>query len=289
MRKLVKGFFPPSEPYWVGNGFPVRNFFNYSQHAALVSPFLLLDYAGPAEFSPSVDRRGVGAHPHRGFETVTIVYDGEVSHRDTTGNGGTIGPGDVQWMTAAGGLLHDEFHSEAFTRSGGRFEVVQLWVNLPAKHKMDDPHYQALTRDNIPVVALANQAGNIRVIAGQYGRHSGIAKTYTPINVWDIRLWQRAKVDFSLPDGHVLIVLVRKGDVRIEGTVASSEQMLQLSQSGTEFTIEAETDADLLVLSGEPIPEPVAGHGPFVMNTRQELVQAFHDFEAGKFGVMPAE
>ncbi len=288
MRKTVQGLFTPPEPHWVGNGFPVRSLFSYTQHGAGISPFLLLDHAGPADFPAGTERRGVGAHPHRGFETVTIVYDGEVSHRDTTGAGGTIGPGEVQWMTAAGGLLHDEFHSEAFTRSGGRLEMVQLWVNLPARHKMDAPHYQALTRADIPEVALPQGAGMLRVIAGDYAGHAGAARTYTPINLWDLRLRRGGEVNLSLPEDHTAMLLVRQGSVRVEGDEAHAGQLLQLSRSGTGLALQALTDAELLLMGGEPIAEPVAGYGPFVMNTRAELTQAFEDFNAGKFGQMPA-
>ena len=287
MRKTVQGLFTPPEPHWVGNGFPVRSLFSYARHGAGVSPFLLLDHAGPADFAPGTERRGVGAHPHRGFETVTIVYDGEVSHRDTTGAGGTIGPGEVQWMTAAAGLLHDEFHSDAFTRSGGRLEMVQLWVNLPARHKMGAPHYQALTRANIPEVALPQGAGVLRVIAGDYAGQIGAAQTYTPVNLWDLRLRQGGNVDLRLPEGHTLMLLMRKGSVRVEGDEAHAGQLLQLSRSGTDLALAALTDAEVLLLGGEPIAEPIAGHGPFVMNTRAELVQASEDFMAGRFGQMP--
>ncbi len=287
MRKTVQGLFTPPEPHWVGNGFPVRSLFSYARHGAAVSPFLLLDHAGPADFAPGTERRGVGAHPHRGFETVTIVYAGEVSHRDSSGAGGTIGPGDVQWMTAAGGVLHDEFHSEAFTRSGGRLEMVQLWVNLPARHKRDAPHYQALTRADIPEVALPGQAGTLRVIAGEYAGQAGAARTYTPINLWDLRLRGGGAVDLTLPEGHTLLLLVRQGRVRVEGEEAHAGQLLQLSRSGTALALAAQTDAELLLLGGAPIDEPIAGHGPFVMNTRAELVQASEDFMAGRFGQMP--
>ncbi len=288
MRKTIESLFTPPEPHWVGNGFPVRSLFNYAEHGARISPFLLLDHAGPTEFAPGNERRGVGAHPHRGFETVTIVYAGEVAHRDSCGAGGTIGPDEVQWMTAAAGLLHDEFHTEAFTRRGGPLEMVQLWVNLPARHKMDAPHYQALTRADIPEVALPGGAGVLRVIAGDYAGHAGAAQTYTPINLWDMRLRRGGKVDLTLPEGHTLMLLMRKGSVRVEGERAHAGQLLQLSRSGTGLALQALTDAELLLMGGEPIAEPVAGYGPFVMNTRAELTQAFEDFNAGKFGQMPA-
>ncbi len=288
MDKKIEGFFTPPAPHWVGNGFPVRSLFSYARHGAAVSPFLLLDHAGPAMFPPGHERRGVGPHPHRGFETVTIVYDGEVSHRDSTGAGGTIGPGEVQWMTAAGGLLHDEYHSEAFTRSGGRLEMVQLWVNLPARHKMDAPHYQALTRADMPELALPGQAGTLRVIAGDYAGQAGAARTYTPINLWDLRLRPAGQVTLKLPEGHTLMLLLRQGDVQVQGQPVQAGQLLQLSRSGTQLTLRAQAQAQLLLLGGEPIDEPIAGHGPFVMNTRAELIQASQDFMAGRFGQMDA-
>ena len=187
MRKVL-GVYASPNPHWVGDGFPVRSMFSHASHGQHVSPFILLDYAGPAEFLPTQKPRGVGEHPHRGFETVTIVYQGEVEHRDSTGKGGVIGPGDVQWMTAASGILHEEFHSQAFTRKGGTLEMVQLWVNLPAKDKDAEPGYQSLFKQGIPTLALPNNAGRLRVIAGEYQGSRGPARTFTPINVWDFRL-----------------------------------------------------------------------------------------------------
>lgn len=275
-------------PHWVGNGFPVRTLFDYQRHGPRISPFLMLDHAGPALFEASDVRHGVGPHPHRGFETVTIVYEGEVSHRDTSGAGGTIGPGEVQWMTAARGLLHEEYHSEDFTRRGGRLEMVQLWVNLPAAHKMNASRYQALTQANIPEVALPDGAGTVRVIAGDYESHAGAALTHTPMNVWDVRLQRGADVDLQLPAGHTLMVMVVRGAIEINGQQLLNGQLAQMSRDGEGVQLSASTDAMVLVLGGAPIPEPVAGQGPFVMNTREELAQAFDDFSAGRFGQMPA-
>ena len=288
MNKSVQSIYTPPMAHWVGNGFPVRTLFDYQRHGPRISPFLMLDHAGPAQFEPSDVRHGVGAHPHRGFETVTIVYEGEVSHRDTSGAGGTIGPGEVQWMTAASGLLHEEYHSDAFTRRGGRLEMVQLWVNLPAAHKMDTPRYQALTKANIPEVALPDGAGTVRVMAGNYEGREGAAQTYTPINVWDLRLNRDAQVDLTLPAGHTLMVMVVRGAVEVHGQQLLNGQLAQMSREGETLQLSANTDAIVLVLGGEPIAEPVAGQGPFVMNTREEVAQAFDDFYAGRFGQMPA-
>ncbi len=275
--------------HWVGDGFPVRSLFSYSTHAKELSPFLLLDFAGPAQFPPAVRPRGVGQHPHRGFETVTIVYQGEVSHRDSTGQGGTIGPGDVQWMTAGSGILHEEFHSESFTRSGGTLQMIQLWVNLPAQHKMTPPRYQAILNAEIPTVALPEQAGAIRVIAGQIGQHKGPAHTFTPMNVWDLKLNQGGWTTIAAAEGWNTALIVLSGQIKINDTgVAKDGEMAVLSAQGADLSIQALTDASVLLLSGEPIDEPVMGYGPFVMNTRQEIEQAIMDFNSGKFGEMPA-
>jgi len=275
--------------HWVGDGFPVRSLFSYSTHSKTLSPFLLLDFAGPAEFTPAVTPRGVGQHPHRGFETVTIVYHGEVSHRDSTGQGGTIGPGDVQWMTAGAGILHEEFHSEAFTRAGGMLQMIQLWVNLPARHKMTAPRYQAILNSEIPAVALANGAGTVRVIAGQYENTQGPAQTFTPMNVWDLRLTASSSATAPIRAGWNTALIVLKGQIKVnhERTVKDGA-MVVLSAHGSDCFIESISDASVLLLSGEPIDEPVEGYGPFVMNTRGEIEQAIHDFNSGKFGEMPA-
>jgi len=288
MRKLVVVQDAP-RPHWVGDGFPVRSMFSAQTHGAALSPFILLDYAPPTEFAPAPHKRGVGVHPHRGFETVTIVYAGEVDHRDSTGNGGHIGPGDVQWMTAASGILHEEFHSAAFTKNGGTMEMVQLWVNLPAKDKMTPPGYQTLLDGQIPSVALENGAGRVRVIAGAYGAAKGPAKTFTPINIWDVRLNRDGKATFELPEGHTLGVLVQSGTVSLNGEqVARDAQFAVFAREGREITLEANNDAKLLLLSGAPIEEPVAWYGPFVMNTEAEIRQAITDFNAGKFGDIAA-
>ena len=288
MKKIL-GIYSAPRGHWVGDGFPVRSLFSYDNLGQHLSPFLMLDYAGPAQFAPASRKRGVGVHPHRGFETVTIVYQGEVDHRDSTGAGGHIGPGDVQWMTAASGILHEEFHSEAFTRNGGTLEMVQLWVNLPAKDKKADPGYQTLLDKDIPSVALADDAGRVRVIAGEFEGYRGPANTFTPIDVWDVRLNQGHSTRMQVPDGHTLALVVLKGTVQINGdAVAREAQLVQFERDGSEIVIEANSDATLLLLSGEPIDEPVVGYGPFVMNTQAEIAQAMNDFNSGKFGRMRA-
>lgn len=283
--KRILGVHRNPQAHWVGDGFPVRNLFSYNALGQHLSPFLLLDYAGPAEFVPSETRRGVGEHPHRGFETVTIVYQGEVEHRDSAGNGGKIGPGDVQWMTAASGVLHEEFHSREFTRRGGTLEMAQLWVNLPAKDKMSAPRYQTLLNADIPDVALPSGAGRVRVIAGDYDGHRGPALTFTPLNVWDLRLHAGHTANLRLPEGYNTALSVLRGSILVNGTQNAGEATLvQLDSAGDEVQIEAGAETTLLLLSGEPIAEPVVGYGPFVMNSREEIAQAFSDFQTGRFG-----
>ena len=288
MKKIL-GVYTAPRPHWVGDGFPVRTLFSYDSMGKHISPFLLLDYAGPAEFSPTTERRGVGQHPHRGFGTVTIVYKGEVEHRDSTGNGGVIGPGDVQWMTAASGILHEEFHSEAFARSGGPLEMVQLWVNLPARDKMSAPGYQGIVDRDIPDLALKDDAGRLRLIAGEFDGKRGPARTFTDIDVWDIRLNAGKAATFDVHQGRNTALVVLHGAVEVNGQEVVREGQLALfERDGSHVRLEANNDAVLLILSGEPIDEPIVGHGPFVMNTDAEIQQAFVDFQSGKFGRMPA-
>jgi len=271
--------------HWVGDGFPVKNIFSYSDIAEEMSPFLLMDYAGPADFPPTTRQLGVGQHPHRGFETVTIVYAGGVAHRDSSGGGGTIGPGDVQWMTAASGLIHEEFHSPAFAAQGGSFEMVQLWVNLPALDKMAPPGYQGITAGQIPDVALPGAAGTLRVIAGEYASAQGPARSFTPMNVWDLRLHAGHRVAFDLPAGHTSALFVLHGSLRIDGkhTIRAAE-LAVMERDGSRLEFEVSEDATVLLLNGEPLNEPVVGYGPFVMNTQAEIVQAIDDFNSGRFG-----
>jgi hypothetical protein len=288
MKKLAR-VYRTADSHWVGNGFPVRSVFSHNRHGADVSPFLLLDYAGPAEFPPASGRRGVEQHPHRGFETVTIVYQGEVEHRDSTGKGGVIGPGDVQWMTAAAGILHEEFHSQAFARKGGTLEMIQLWVNLPAKDKNAKPGYQTLLARDIPAVALPDAAGTLRVIAGEYAGEKGPARTFTSINVWDLRLRRDAAASLPLPEGHTVGLVVLRGAVLInDNDIAREGQFILLARTGGEVRLQADSDATVLILGGEPIDEPVVMHGPFVMNTADEIRQAMIDFQHGRFGAIRA-
>ena len=288
MKKILGRFGNPNM-HWVGDGFPVRSLFSYNDIGAAISPFLLLDYAGPQYFSPTLNQRGVGQHPHRGFETVTIVYDGEVAHRDSTGQGGVIGPGDVQWMTAAGGILHEEFHSPAFSKTGGPFRMVQLWVNLPSKDKMATPGYQAIQSPDIPTVELADGAGTVRVIAGEFDGTKGPARTFTPVNMWDLRLNRDASIELDLPEGHNAAIVVLTGHVTVGGSQAAGEaEVVLLDRVGAGTTIDADGDSMLLVLTGEPIDEPIVGYGPFVMNSEAEIRQALDDFNKGEFGRMAA-
>jgi redox-sensitive bicupin YhaK (pirin superfamily) len=270
--------------HWVGNGFHVRSLFMYEGQAETISPFLLLDYAAPEAFVPSEQPRGVGKHPHRGFETVTIAYQGGVEHRDSAGNEGTIGPGDVQWMTAASGIVHEEWHERAFTRRGGTMEMAQLWVNLPAKDKMAAPGYQDIRSEQIPTVKV-DAGASVRVIAGEFRGAKGPARTFTPINVWDARLKVGGRVELDLPDGHTTLLAVLRGKVSINGDEsAGPAELAILERAGTRVVLEAGEDATVLVLNGEPIDEPVVGYGPFVMNTPDEIRQAISDFHSGRLG-----
>lgn len=273
--------------HWVGDGFPVRTIFSYNDVADEMSPFLLMDYAGPEHFEPTNRRRGVEAHPHRGFETVTIVYEGEVTHRDTTGAGGTIGEGDVQWMTAGAGLLHEEFHSDHYARRGGPFEMIQLWVNLPARDKLTPPGYQGITNDRIPQAHLPGGDGMVRVIAGRYGDVLGAARTFTPMNVWDMRLRAGGRVSFELPPGHTTALFVLRGLIRIDEHTVGAAELAVVERAGAELVFQVTQDCVVLLLSGQPLNEPVVGHGPFVMNSREEIQQAVRDFSTGRFGHMP--
>ena len=289
MTKQILGRYGNNRGHWVGDGFPVRSLFSYNSLGAHISPFLLLDYAGPHYFEPTTDRRGVGQHPHRGFETVTIVYDGEVEHRDSSGNGGVIGPGDVQWMTAAGGIIHEEYHSPAFAKAGGPFRMIQLWVNLPAKDKMATAGYQGIVAADIPVVDLPEGAGEARIIAGRFDGVTGPARTFTPINVWDVALRRDADVTLDLPEGHTAMVVVLTGHVTVNGAQGAGEaEMILLGREGSGVSVHADGDAKLLVLTGEPIDEPIVGHGPFVMNNEAEIRQAIDDYNSGRFARIAA-
>lgn len=287
--KQILGIHSAPRGHWVGDGFPVRTLLSHHVHGQHVSPFIMLDHAGPHRFEPTDERRGVGTHPHKGFETVTIVYEGEVEHRDSTGAGGVIGPGDVQWMSAASGILHEEFHSPAFARQGGNFEMVQLWVNLPARDKSAPPGYQTILDAQIPVVSLPGEAGTARIIAGDFDSVKGAARTFTPMNIWDLQMRRGKQTTLELPEGHTLTVLVLAGSVRFnEREEAHESQTVLFARQGSTLSIDATSEARLLVLGGEPIDEPVVAHGPFVMNTTEEIHQAMRDFQSGAFGRMPA-
>lgn len=284
MKKL-KIIHQSSGTHWVGDGFPVRSVFSYDRLGKELDPFLLLDYAAPHRFDPTTRRRGVGAHPHRGFETVTLSFQGEVEHRDSSGGGGKIGPGDVQWMTAASGLLHEEYHSEDFARSGGVFEMAQLWVNLPAKDKGAPPRYQTLLKQDIPVVDLPDQAGTVRVVAGEFEGHRGPAKTFTPINLWEVRVEAGKSARLAVEAGHTTALLVLRGEILIGGEQKAGEGALAIfEREGSELLFQATSDTRLLLMSGQPIGEPIVGQGPFVMNSQAEILQAFRDFQAGAMG-----
>ncbi len=271
--------------HWVGNGFPVQTLFSYPALGAVLSPFLLLDYAGPMEFPPTSERLGVGEHPHRGFETVTIVYAGEVEHRDSSGGGGSIGPGDVQWMTAGSGVVHEEFHGREFARRGGRFEMIQLWVNLPARDKMTTPRYQNILDNQIPRRELLDGQGAIRVIAGDYADAKGPANTFTPIHLWDLRLDGGKTVELALPDGYTTALVVLAGTLSVhDDQPLGSAEVAIFDRAGEILRIDGASRATALLLCGEPIDEPITGSGPFVMNTAQEIQKAMVDYRTGKMG-----
>ena len=281
--KNVLGVHGPGSTHWVGDGFPVRNLF--PSNGVAIDPFLMLDYAGPERFAPSERRRGVGEHPHRGFETVTIAYQGSVEHRDSGGHAGVIHPGDVQWMTAAAGVVHEEMHEREFARRGGVFEMVQLWVNLPAAQKMSAPGYQGIRGEEIPPVSFPG-GGSARVIAGELGGVKGPARTFTPVNVWDLRLVRGNRVEFALPEGHNAALALLRGAATVNSSTSleGEARIAVLGCEGDAVQLEAARDSVALVLSGQPIGEPVASYGPFVMNTEAELRQAMEDYRAGRMG-----
>lgn len=284
--KKISGVYRNQQMHWVGDGFPVKNLFSYDRLGQAISPFLLLDYAAPYHFDPTTAQRGVGSHPHRGFETVTLAYQGEVTHKDSHGGGGTIKTGDVQWMTAGAGLVHEEFHSPTFAKTGGLFEMVQLWVNLPAADKMTAPKYQAIEAETIPVIQFDDGAGHIRVIAGQFAEQTGPASTFSPVNVWDGALKAGHAQYIHVPVDHNTLVVVLEGEMSLNGSqkVADHSIVLFANDGEAEIQLEATTDAKFLVLTGKPLNEPIQGHGPFVMNSKNEIIQAFSDFNSGKFG-----
>ena len=284
----VKQIYRANSQHWVGDGFLVHPLFSHMADDRGTNPFLMLDYAAPHEFPPNETRnpRGVGQHPHKGFETVTIAYHGEVAHRDSSGGGGIIYEGDVQWMTAGSGIIHEEFHSENFSKKGGLFEMVQLWVNLPAKDKNTPPRYQHLAKAGIPVIEFPDEAGCLRLIAGEYKGVKGAADTFTEMNVWDIVLNASKKAVLEIPETHNLSMVVLRGNVTLNGKEqAGAGQLVGFEKNGGNVHIEAGSEeVKILLLSGVPIDEPVVGYGPFVMNTAEEIRQAISDFKSGKFG-----
>src|SRR5690606_5828459 len=280
---------PPREPHFVGDGFRVHNFIpsGFRLDMQRMNPFIMLDYNSKHYFSPTKKPRGVGVHPHRGFETVTIAYKGKVAHHDSAGGGGVIGEGDVQWMTAASGVLHKEYHEENFSREGGDFQMVQLWVNLPAKYKMSAPKYQAISNSTINRYKLPEGNGEIEVIAGQYKDVQGTASTFSPVNMLNARVKQGARVDFDFPQNYNTGLLVIEGSILVNGhEQVPTNHFVLFDNDATDFEFKALEDAVVLVLSGMPLNEPIAAHGPFVMNTQAEIIQAIDDFNMGKFGYL---
>ena len=282
--KGVAGVYQPGSAHMVGDGFPIRNLFPSNDLDRQVDPFLMLDYAGPHQFSGTDQPRGVGEHPHRGFETVTIMYQGAVAHRDSAGNAGVIGPGDVQWMTAASGIVHEEMHETQWAKKGGTFQAIQLWVNLPRSQKMSVPRYQTILDADIPVINL-NGGGRLRVIAGSLQGCKGPARTVTPIELYDLQLKGGASTALTFPHGHNVSLLVIAGRTRLNGGhMAGEAELVVCHRDGSQLNIEAQEESRLLAMSGEPINEPIARYGPFVMNTKAELVQAVEDYQAGRMG-----
>jgi redox-sensitive bicupin YhaK (pirin superfamily) len=280
---------PPPAGHWVGDGFAVKTYFSYAEDAQALSPFLLLDYGPPRAFAPTTERLGVGPHPHRGFETVTVAYQGEVEHRDSAGHAGRIGPGDVQWMTAGAGVLHEELHGRELGRTGGTLEMAQVWVNLPRAHKRTAPRYQDLRSRDFPSVELPGGAGAVRVIAGEHGGARGPAHTFSPVTMLDVTLRPGAAFDLDLPEGHTVLLLVRRGGIRVNGAESAPERhLVALSREGVRVHLDADSSSEVLVLAGAPLGEPVAGHGPFVMNTWEEIHEAIDDYGRGAFGHLEA-
>lgn len=285
--KKVENIIAPPAPHMVGDGFRVHNFIPHLEELTRerMNPFILMDYNAKIEFSPRKDPRGVGVHPHRGFETVTIVYKGKVAHHDSRGNSGVIGPGDIQWMTAASGVLHKEYHEEKFSQQGGEFHIVQLWINLPAKDKKAEPNYQTIVNNQIPKVELPDNAGQIEVIAGNYQDTKGIASTFSPMHLFNAKLNKGGSAEFSFPADYNTAILVVEGSIKINNNdLVPTDYFALFENKGETFTIQAVNKATVLVLSGKPIPEPIAAYGPFVMNNVAELKQAYLDLAAGLFG-----
>lgn len=285
IRKSVSAIHTQPVAQWVGDGFPVRTIFSPQSFGKAISPFILMDYAGPTTFGPSEKPRGVDEHPHKGFETVSIVYQGELEHHDSAGNSGSLRPGDVQWMTAARGIAHEEKHSAAFTRRGGVLEMVQLWVNLPARFKSSPPRYQTLLASAIPIRQVGGEGASVRIIAGELEGTRGPAQTFTPIILSDAELKAHQSIELSLPNGFTTMLFVRRGNLLLNNEREAKEVELAIfSREGETLHIAATTDAAFLVPSGEPIDEPVAAYGPFVMNTIDEISQTIEEYNMGTMG-----
>lgn len=285
MKKKIKSINRAGSSHWVGDGFPVQNFFPSSGIDADINPFLMLDYAGPSRFEPSLRQKGVGEHPHRGFETVTIAYKGSVEHKDSAGNHGIIHPGDVQWMTAGSGVVHEEMHEREFSKRGGDFEVIQLWVNLPREHKMTSPRYQTLLNENIPEFKLDTKGSIARIVAGQLYDLKGPANTFTPVSLIDLKLRGNSKISMPVQTGFNSAFLFMEGFLIIaDATISDEAKLVLMDTNGDTIALEILEDSRLLFMAGEPIQEPVASYGPFVMNTKDEIFQAIADFQSGKMG-----
>ncbi|MCZ7612602.1 MAG: pirin family protein [Ignavibacteriaceae bacterium] len=287
--KKVELVAAPAQPHFVGDGFRVHNFIPSAYHLEMerMNPFIVLDYNSKFYFPASDKPRGVGVHPHKGFETVTIAYKGRIAHHDSSGGGGIIGEGDVQWMTAASGILHKEYHEESWSKAGGDFQMVQLWVNLPAKYKLSNPKYQAITNSQINRFILENGQGEIEVIAGQFKNIKGAASTFSPINLFNAKLNKGAKTEFNSPAKFNTALLVIEGNITVnDSELVKVDHFVLFENKGETFTVLANEESTILILSGEPINEPIAAHGPFVMNTREEIMQAYDDFNKGKFGYL---
>ena len=286
MKKIKEILTATPRSHWVGDGFNVRPVFAHLAFTQDISPFLMFDYAAPREFAATDQKRGVGPHPHRGFETVTIAFQGEVEHGDSVGNRGMIGAGDVQWMTAASGIIHEEFLSREFLKQGGTLEMVQLWVNLPAKDKMIVPKYQPILSQDIPVVKLPGDAGSLRVVAGSYAGTQGAATTFSPVELWDIKIKAGKSVELKIPTGHNAMLFVRRGSITLDGNQAGTGDLVMLEKEGLTIGFQANEEASVLMMGGEPINEPIVASGPFVMNTEQEIRLAMMDYQSGRMGHM---
>ena len=282
--KKIKYTYSADQKHWVGDGFHVYGLLRPSEELnKFISPFVMLDYASPKEFSISAKRRGVGEHPHRGIETVTFAYQGEIEHRDSSGGGGVIRPGDVQWMTAGRGIVHDEFHSVEFSKKGGVFEMIQLWINLPKNNKMTKPKYQEINSKDIPIISLGSDT-SLRVIAGNFEGKKGPSNTFTPINIYDIASQYSKNISLNFKSGTNTVILIMKGELKIENNIFKDKNILIFEREGAGIDFKISDSCKILILNGEPIDEPIVAHGPFVMNTKEEIYEAFSDYQNGKMG-----